>query len=123
MNAYVSMSRLRPIRRVKNYNNSLFLLKYYYPFLVNQIRYCNSKERSWLKEKRINTSFIYTLITYTLRIQFTVTMVNINKFTIRPINVTLTSIMYNLHISELRNVFDTKDLHFCAYDKYQTNVI
>ena len=100
---HISMSRLWwPMKRVKNYNNSLFLLKYYYPFLVNQIRYCNSKERSWLKEKRINTSFIYTLITYTLRIQFTITMVKINKFTIRPINVSLISIMYNVYTSNFR---------------------
>ena len=99
---YIHVSFAANVKSKKLQQFIIDILKYYYPFLVNQIRYYNSKERSWLKEKRINTSFIYTLITYTLRIQFTVTMVNINKFTIRPINVSLIIIMHILYVSNFR---------------------
>ena len=103
MNAYIHVSFVVANEKSKKLQQFIILTKVLLSFfLVNQIRYCNSKERSWLKEKRINTSFIYTLITYTLRIQFTVTMVNINKFTIRPINVSLIIIMHILYVSNFR---------------------
>ena len=67
MNAYIHVSFVVANEKSKKLQQFIILTKVLLSlFLVNQIRYCNTKEILVKKEKRINRSFICTLIIYTL---------------------------------------------------------